>query len=42
MNHIITSKLKTDQGLSVDLNCNRNPMLLAENMGLGEFTGGLL
>lgn len=41
INDIIISKLKTDQGLSIDLNHNRSPMLLTESMGLGEFRKGL-
>ena len=41
INDIIISKLKTDQGLSVDLNRNRSPVLLTENMGLEEFSKGL-
>lgn len=42
INDIIISKLKTDQGLSMELNCNRSPMLLTENVGLKEFREGLL
>lgn len=41
INDIIIRKLKTEQGLSVDLNCNRSPMLLIESMVLGEFKEGL-
>lgn len=37
INDIIISKLKTDQGLSVDLNDTRSPVLLRGSVVLGEF-----
>lgn len=38
----IIRKLKTDQGLSKDLNNSRSVSLLTENTGLGEFREVLL
>lgn len=41
INNITISKLRTDQGLSVDSNYTSSPVLLTGSIVLGEFREGL-